>query len=301
MFDQDANIQLTSETSFFRYTYNGEGNVTLKLEISGTDATTPFMDGENAATEITFSGKGEVFVPFWCGADSSAGISATLSYSIDGVKCKEITKEFSAGKVYNLGEFKAPAKIWLLGDWNDWSKPLYMFEEGDYYVAKKVKIESGQGFKFNDGTLYLGGNSTAGSWNHFNGNNITLDANTYDIYISKTNGAWCAVTAGSSAPALNKRYLYLKPGVWDQASAKFQAWCMGTGNSVNKNFAWICYENSANYYVLDISAGYTSFYIKRLSSDYKNTWNEVGEVKIGSNSLVTITGWTAYKLGSLIP
>ena len=287
-FQSGKKVTLESELSFFMFNYTGELTLTATENIFKKENNVP-------TTEITLTAEGETFVAFY-----PADNETTISYSIDGVKCKETTKTFEAARVYNLGTLKAPAKVWLLGDWNEWAAPLYMFEENGYYVAKNVEIGEGQKFKFNDGTLYFGGDSTVGTWNNFNGNNIELEAGTYNIYVSKINGAWCAVKTGSSIPTLDKRYLYLKPGVWDQASAKFQAWCMGTGNNVNIDFNWICYENSANYYVLDISAGYTSFYIKRLSPEGAQ-WNQVGEVTIGDNSLVTITDWEAYTLGSLIP
>lgn len=288
-FQSGKKVTLESELSFFMFNYTGELTLTANENIFKKENNVP-------ATEITLTAEGETFVAFY-----PTGNNTTISYSIEDVTCKTTTINFAAGKVYNLGTLKAPAKVWLLGDWNEWSAPLYMFEENGYYVAKNVEIGEGQKFKFNDGTLYFGGDSTVGTWNNFNGSDIALEAGTYNIYVSKINGAWCAVETGSSIPTLDKRYLYLKPGVWDQASAKFQAWCMGTGNNVNIDFNWICYENSANYYVLDISAGYTSFYIKRLSSDGGSTWNEVGPVTIEDNSLVTITDWSAYTLGSLIP
>lgn len=69
-FTQDATIQLTSQTSFLRYTYEGEGDVTLKLEQQTSDGRDvyAFVDNNESTNEITFSGiKGENFVPFWCG------------------------------------------------------------------------------------------------------------------------------------------------------------------------------------------------------------------------------------------
>ena len=290
-FQSGKKVTLESQLSFFMFNYTGELTLTAdKAIFKAKDA------NEVAATELTLTAEGETFVAFY-----PTGNDTTISYSINDVTCKTTAIDFVAGKVYNLGTLKAPAKVWLLGDWNEWAAPLYMFEENGYYVAKNVEIGEGQKFKFNDGTLYFGGDSTVGTWNNFNGNKIALEAGTYNIYVSKINGAWCAVETGSSIPTLNKRYLYLKPGVWHQDSPKYQAWCMGIGNDVNIDFEWICYENKENYYVLDISAGYTSFYIKRLSTDGGTKWNEVGPVTIGENSLVTITDWSAYTLGSLIP
>lgn len=121
-FAQDATIQLTSQTSFLRYTYEGEGDVTLKLVQQTSDGSEvyAFIDNNVETNEITFSGiKGENFVPFWCGVNSTeVERNATLSYSIDGVKVKETTiNGIGCGKVYNLGTLTEPenlAKVYLV-------------------------------------------------------------------------------------------------------------------------------------------------------------------------------------------
>ncbi|MBQ7310662.1 MAG: starch-binding protein, partial [Alistipes sp.] len=124
-FTQDATIQLTSQTSFLRYTYEGEGDVTLKLELQTSDGSEVYAFIDNnvetkETNEITFSGiKGENFVPFWCGVNSTeVERNATLSYSIDGVKVKEATiNRIGCGKVYNLGTLTEPetlAKVYLV-------------------------------------------------------------------------------------------------------------------------------------------------------------------------------------------
>ncbi len=121
-FTQDATIQLTSQTSFLRYTYKGEGDVTLKLVLQASDGSEvyAFIYNKEETNEITFSGiKGENFVPFWCGVNSTdVERNATLSYSIDGVKVKETTiNGIGCGKVYNLGTLTEPenlAKVYLV-------------------------------------------------------------------------------------------------------------------------------------------------------------------------------------------
>ena len=130
-FTQDATIQLTSQTSFFRYTYEGEGDVTLKLEQKTSDGRDigAFVDNNEATNEITFSGiKGENFVPFWCGVDSSViERDATLSYFVDGVEVKQTTiNGIGMGKIYNLGTLTDPepapenlAKVYLVPN-DDW-------------------------------------------------------------------------------------------------------------------------------------------------------------------------------------
>lgn len=86
-------VKLTSPTSFFRYTYNGEGDVKLTL----TEAAFRAEDG-TATKEITVNAKGENFIAFW-----PTGEEVALSYSIDGTTVKVTKKSFKAGMVYNLG------------------------------------------------------------------------------------------------------------------------------------------------------------------------------------------------------
>ena len=156
-FTQDATIQLTSQTSFFRYTYEGEGDVTLKLEqkTSQGDDVYAFRDNKQFTNEITFSGiKGENFVPFWCGVDSSViERDATLSYSIDGVKVKQTTiKNIGWGKVYNLGTLTDPepaAKIYLVPN-DGWKADgawfsAHFFNSTDGFADVKLTDEDGDG------------------------------------------------------------------------------------------------------------------------------------------------------------
>lgn len=156
-FAQDATIQLTSQTSFLRYTYEGEGAVTLKLELTVSDGNDvdAFKDNGAPTNEITFSGiKGENFVPFWCGVDSSIEkFDATLSYSIDGVKVKQTTiKNIGWGKVYNLGTLTDPepaAKIYLVPN-DGWKADgawfsAHFFNSTDGYADVKLTDEDDNG------------------------------------------------------------------------------------------------------------------------------------------------------------
>ena len=152
-FAQDATIQLTSQTSFLRYTYEGEGAITLKLEQKTPqgDDVYAFMDNNQSTNEITFSGiKGENFVPFWCGVDSSqVELDATLSYFVDGVKVKQTTiNGIGWGKVYNLGTLTDPepapenlAKVYLVpnDDWKSadaWFSAHFFNSEGGFADVK---------------------------------------------------------------------------------------------------------------------------------------------------------------------
>lgn len=156
-FAQDATIQLTSQTSFLRYTYEGEGDVTLKLELQASDGSEvyAFIDNNVETNEITFSGiKGENFVPFWCGVNSTeVERNATLSYSIDGVKVKETTiNRIGCGKVYNLGTLTEPenlAKVYLVPN-DGWKADgawfsAHFFNSADGFADVKMTDENADG------------------------------------------------------------------------------------------------------------------------------------------------------------
>ena len=116
-FSVEEPIKLTSEISFLRYTYNGEGSVTLNVSFNnGVEDVDVFYEEDDngmfgeSVSEITFDGiQGENWVAVWPHIQSGSDYSATLSYSIDGVKCKEATiNGFGYGKVYNLGTLTEP-------------------------------------------------------------------------------------------------------------------------------------------------------------------------------------------------
>lgn len=123
-------------TSFFRYTYNGDGAVTFTVKVAGENPPYVFQDGNlNFFEDITISDvKGENFIPFW--TQNTEPVTATLSYSIDGVKCKETELALSVGKVYNLGTLADPTKVYLVANvWNTdnaWFAAYFFDAEGNY-------------------------------------------------------------------------------------------------------------------------------------------------------------------------
>lgn len=175
-FSVDQPINLVSQTSFFRYTYNGEGEVTLSLSIQHNngdviEAKKAFREpGEGSYSlveQITFKGKGETIVPFWPGT-GSADISttdATLSYSIKGVKCKETTiKNICWGKVYNLGTLVAipvESEFGVVGSFQkgtawDVAKPVKMYttENAGWVVARGIELYKDDEFKIIKGNSW---------------------------------------------------------------------------------------------------------------------------------------------------
>ena len=219
-FTQDATIQLSSDTSFFRYTYEGEGDVTLKLTLKsqmGNDINA-FLDNGNFVDEITFSGiKGENFVPFWCGIVSpEQGVNATLSYAIDGVIVKQTTiKNISVGKVYNLGELGLPYETseWaIIGDFDGsgtWvEKQMVTTATPNVFVVEGVAVakdytsmlvkkwnDSSWSVKYGGGIVYFNpGNSMK---LHQGGTDISITkAGTYDFYFDLTNSYLYVVEPG---------------------------------------------------------------------------------------------------------
>ena len=122
-FDNNATVNLTADTSFFRYTYNGTGDVTITVTPKEGD-TKVFSycvkeDVFDYYPSITFKGAAEdKFVGFW--PQTLSGLEATLSYSINGVMCKETSITLATGKVYNLGTLTDPelATVYLVpGVW----------------------------------------------------------------------------------------------------------------------------------------------------------------------------------------
>ena len=99
----------------------------------------------------------------------------------------------------------------LPGAYNSWSTTdVFLYEEGEYYVAKNVTVMAGAepGFKFQHaefGWKGVGATSAlaVGEWHKLNGeNNITLDGGNvaYDVYMTTDGAQFQAVLAGSPAP-----------------------------------------------------------------------------------------------------
>lgn len=146
-FDNTKPIQLEAHTSFFRYTYNGEGEVKLTLtsEAFRTEAGV-------AAKAIEVVGKtGEQFVAFW-----PTGEEVTLSYSVNGETIRTTTKAFVAGKVYNLGTLVASnaSEYGVVGSFQGWDvavgKPVKMTHVASdwaWVVAENVELYKSDEFK----------------------------------------------------------------------------------------------------------------------------------------------------------
>ena len=308
-FTADMTIEITADTSFFRYTYNGDKAVTFTVT---ADEKVFVVDGVDTDT-VTFAA-GEVataenLVAFWPN-NSGNPLNATLSCSIGGVKCKEKNIALYPGKVYNLGILTPESDVWgTAGTHNAWaaSTPATMYDGGKYLVAynlaggtqlKFVKIgASGNGW---DGAV--GGASTTATvadvWSDAGGNDITLPAEgTYDVYFLPT-FKYCVVKAGTApeefvAPTYD---LYLKPNVWTSDNARFAAYFFNNNGNTWADLTAV--ENGI--YGVNLPTGYVkgnNVIFCRMkpdtANDWANKWNQTCNLVIPTDgkNLYTITGW----------
>lgn len=163
-FDADVKVQLTADTSFFRYTYNGTGEVTITVA-PANKVTKVFRyceeeDVLDYFSSITLKGAAtDKFVGFW--PQTLSGLEATLSYSINGVKCKETSITLATGKVYNLGTLTDPVatEYGVVGSFQGWDvaagKPVTMYEAKDgWCVARNVELYKDDEFKIVKGNSW---------------------------------------------------------------------------------------------------------------------------------------------------
>lgn len=203
-FNPAEGVALEVKSAFFRYSSAYE--VTL-------DAGSSYIFYYNGGykNSITLPAGDDVWVAFNPLSD------VTLSYSIDGTKCKEITKNFESKKVYNLGELGLPCEVsetWgVAGDFNGWAAgtpaPLYVVNE--WLVAYGLTNLNG-GFKFvqnkgwddaKGGKPAAGVASATGEWLSCGSNNITVaDASAYDVYFAPERSMYCIVVAGAAVPEM---------------------------------------------------------------------------------------------------
>lgn len=196
-FDPTQGVNLQVESAFLRYSSDYE--VTL-------DASAYIFD---------YNGQVRNTITLPAGEDVWVAIhpydNVTLSYSIDGEKCKEKTLNLDAKKIYNLGELGLPydaSAYSVPGTHNNWTAgktPMYIV--GDYCVAYGVEFAAAENkFKvLGPNDKWLGANAlTVGKWTAVStdGGDITIAAGTYDIYFSEAESKICVVAAGTEAPAM---------------------------------------------------------------------------------------------------
>ena len=226
----NEHIALDAFNSFLRYTYNGPGSVTISLECEDDNSAPMFYTQESdLSTTITCNQTGENWVSV---VNYGPVDEVLLSYSIDGVKCKQTTIKWAAGKIYNLGELAIPysqSDTWgIAGAFNGWTAgtPEPMYVVGDALVAYNL-TKLNEGFKFvqNKGWDGAKGSKTqdaiaSGEWLYSGDNDIKAsDAAAYDVYFVPARSMYCIVPAGSAAPELPA----VEPIEWSLAGS-FNGW-----------------------------------------------------------------------------
>ena len=223
-FDADVKVQLTADTSFFRYTYNGTGEVTITVA-PANELTKVFRycekeDVIDFFSSITLKGAAtDKFVGFW--PQTLSGLEATLSYSINGVKCKETSITLATGKVYNLGTLADPVATAysVPGSHNGWTPGATpMYKSGDLCVAYGVTFTDAGSFKVLGNDKWYGADIVEGQWVKASteGADMSVSAGVYDIYFSEARTMVCVVAAGATAPEL--------PSITWSLAGNFNSW-----------------------------------------------------------------------------
>ena len=217
-FDPTQTINLEAKSAFLRYSSAYE--VTL-------DASAYIFDyNGQVRNTITLPAGEDVWV-----AVKTPG-EVTLSYSIDGEKCKEKVINIAAKKIYNLGELGLPyvadATWGIAGAFNGWTagtpEPLYIVDNA--LVAFNL-TKLNEGFKFVQNKSWDGAKGSKvtsavanGEWLYCGENDIkAADASAYDVYFVPARSMYCLVAAGSAAPELPA----VEPIVWSLAGS-FNNW-----------------------------------------------------------------------------
>ena len=208
-FDPSQPIKMEALNSYLRYTYNGSGKVTLSLK-SEDDAFLFYTQNTRDNYYSTYTERSETGENWVSFLRMQYVEEFVLSYSIDGVECKEKTINFKPGTIYNLGELTMPyetSAYSVVGTNNGWEAgktPMYLV--GDYAVAYGVEFAGADSkFKILGNDKWLGAASLAlNTWTNLStdAGDIAIAAGTYDIYFSEARTMLCVVEAGATVPEL---------------------------------------------------------------------------------------------------
>lgn len=139
-FDPAAGVNLQVESAFLRYSSTSEVTLNASAYI--------FDYNGNTRNTITLPAGEDV----WVAVNTADDV--TLSYSIDGEKCKEKVINIAAKKIYNLGELELEKEVeslfGVVGSFQGWdvANPVVMMEKGGVAVARGVELYRGDEFKF---------------------------------------------------------------------------------------------------------------------------------------------------------
>ena len=288
-----------------------EDQTYVKAHVWRSENDKHFLSGENNTYYMVIAPK--VF---------AEGVSVKVQVNGgEEILVKHTSKEVESkvNTILDLGELVVPTSSgWALpGGYNAWNESYnFLYEYGDYYVAKNVKVMDTQegkdiGFKFKHNTYGWKGvsstnNLSAGEWYKLNGeNNIRLDGSSevaYDIYMTKDGSRFQAVAAGSAIPnapvvnSANPNCLYLNPNMWNVDGARFAAYFFGDGEK------WISMSEPDGDGIYEVEKptdkNYTSVIFCRMNgsnqtNNWCNKWNQSGDLTIpkNGNNLFTPSKW----------
>lgn len=309
----DTTVELVAMNSFFRYTYTGEGDVELSLTYANQE-TVPFGNGYTYyPADSNKDTEGNVWVAFDVPTD---GDSATLSYSINGIKVKETTINLAQGKVYNLGTLtdpsftvyvtpqpKSSAADWTTVNVYAWNDAWNNGWPGEEITANTTVID---GYTYYAYTFPVSANNTSAKIIVNNGTNQTADIElgtlTQDLYVVYSvamNEVYTEAPAEGSieeyvAPAV-KQMIYMKDGCgWNSDGAHIYAyfwspatWVKMTDTDGDKIYECELPEGVANViFVRKNSANDTG--------DWTGVWNKTSDLVLptdGSN-MFTMSYWS---------
>ena len=143
-FDPTTTISLDVQTSFFHFTSTSE------VTLTANDYS--IFEYENGSHNTVTLPAGEHWVAFL------PYDNCTFSYSVNGYKVKEITKDFEVKKIYNLGtigksEYGVVGSFQAPTTW-DVAAPVAMYTEGDWVVAKNVELYKSEEIKIIKGNSW---------------------------------------------------------------------------------------------------------------------------------------------------
>lgn len=296
-------ISLHARNSFLRYTYNGEGRVTLSLEYEGM----PFITGDNTsgASTYTSSNTGEQWVSFDApNVEDDSVVSAVLSYSINDIKVKETTINLAQGKVYNLGTLTEPSfTVYVTpqpkssaADWT--TVNLYTWVNGGVGlgwpgqdITESTEVINGYTYyTFTYPVTYVGEDVNVivnnGSAQTVDINLGTLNKDFYVVYSVAMHEVYTEAPAEGSieeyvAPA-EKQVVYLDPTYWDPSSARFAAYFWEPISAV-----WVDMTDANNdgIYECEVPEGATKVIFCRMNksamdNNWDNKWNQTGNLTV---------------------
>ncbi len=183
----------------------GTGNITGLTE--GTPAW-EYVSGANNVTANTSFVNGSTYY-----VAVAPGTYETFSVTMGGTLLKTAEKvTLTAGKILNVGTLQTPSAWTLVGKHQNWdvANGTKMFAEGNYFVARNVKLTNvsdatDNGFKFVKGGAWGNDKGThlaktvkgaLGTWYTAGGsNNIEYNDGYYDIYLKNDGTAYYMVKA----------------------------------------------------------------------------------------------------------